>query len=170
MDKDIIILRRIRYRFSKILEPVPLKDMKTFKILSIPPARKNKQDKIKIEEVTENVVIEEKLVSLEDEEASLSRDLQNINNNGFTLCLFSENDLLSREDYIDIEPESLAILRQKDRELNDPVLLGALRYILYAFLKEKVSCAATQKNAFGSSRKGHFRAATQLTCIYPLRN
>ena len=48
MDKDSIILRRIRYRFSKILEPVPPKDMKTFKILSIPPARKNKQDKQKL--------------------------------------------------------------------------------------------------------------------------
>lgn len=53
MDKDLIVLRRLRYRFSKILEPVPYSDMKTFNILNIPPYRKpKKEDEVKIEDVT----------------------------------------------------------------------------------------------------------------------
>lgn len=133
MDKDIIILRRIRYRFSKILEPVPLKDMKTFKILSIPPVRKDRKEKIKIEEVTEeaqeNIMMEEKLVSLEDEEEKLKIDLFQINQKGFTVRLFSETDLLSREDYNDIDEASLKILQKKDEEINDAIIMISLRYV-----------------------------------------
>jgi len=53
MVKDIIVLRCLRYRFSKILEHVPLNDFKTYNVLNIPPWKEKKQqEEIKVEEVT----------------------------------------------------------------------------------------------------------------------
>ena len=53
MEKDFITLRRLRYRFSNLLEPLPITDEKTFNILNIPPYRKPKPEEgIKIVEVT----------------------------------------------------------------------------------------------------------------------
>ena len=52
MDKDVVTLRRLRYRFNKLLDPLPIRDAKTYNILNIPPVRKPKLEKMKIEEVT----------------------------------------------------------------------------------------------------------------------
>ena len=54
MDKDFVTLRRLRYRFRNLLEPLPIRDEKTWNILNIPPYRKPKPDEgeIKIEDVT----------------------------------------------------------------------------------------------------------------------
>ena len=52
MDKAIITLRRLRYKFSKLLDPLPIRDEKTYNILNIPPNRKAKLEKMKMEEAT----------------------------------------------------------------------------------------------------------------------
>ena len=54
MDKDFVTLRMLRYKFNNMLEPLPIKEQKTFDILNIPPYRKPKPSKdiVKIEEVT----------------------------------------------------------------------------------------------------------------------
>ena len=52
MDKDIVTLRRLKYRFNKLLNPLPIRDEKTYNILNIPPVRKPKPKKMKVEEVT----------------------------------------------------------------------------------------------------------------------
>ena len=53
MDKDIAtILRKFRYTFNKLLDPLPISDEKTYNILNIPPVRKPKREKMKVEEVT----------------------------------------------------------------------------------------------------------------------
>lgn len=53
MDTNMIVLMRIRYKFSEFLDLVPLIDMKRFNILYIPLFGK-KKNKVKIEEVFEN--------------------------------------------------------------------------------------------------------------------
>ena len=52
MAKDFNTLARVRYRYDKLLHPVEWQDFKMRDILLIPPARKPKQDEVKIVEVT----------------------------------------------------------------------------------------------------------------------
>ncbi|MCO5603968.1 hypothetical protein L7F22_058125 [Adiantum nelumboides] len=53
MDKDMITLRRLRYRFSNMLEPLPMHDLKAYNILNIPPWRTPKEPKLGVVDVTE---------------------------------------------------------------------------------------------------------------------
>ena len=53
MDKDFVVLRRLRFRYSKLFDPLPIRDEKTYNILNIPPYRKPKpSEEVKIEDVT----------------------------------------------------------------------------------------------------------------------
>ena len=52
MAKDFNTLARVRYRYDKLLHPVEWQDFKMRDILLIPPARKSKQDEVKVVEVT----------------------------------------------------------------------------------------------------------------------
>ena len=56
MDKDMVIVSRVRYRFDTILRPLPMKDIKALKILNTPPALKRKRGtEVKIKDITENI-------------------------------------------------------------------------------------------------------------------
>ena len=56
MDKDMVVVSRVRCRFDSILRPLPMRDIKALKILSVPPALKRKRSsEVKIEDITENV-------------------------------------------------------------------------------------------------------------------
>jgi len=154
MEKDFIVLRRLRFRYSKLLDPLPIRDEKTYNILNIPPYRKPKpSEEVKIEEVTHerdtrqarkaglqkeehnDVVrteenartqIEEKnrLVEIEAELPSL---LNSLNPLGFIVRAFLERDLGNREDYISLDKECMIILKDKGKELNDTLVLATLR-------------------------------------------
>lgn len=54
MEKDFVTLRRLQYRFSKLVYPLPISDKKTFDILNIPPYRKPNlgENNVVIEDVT----------------------------------------------------------------------------------------------------------------------
>ena len=50
MDKDMVVVSRVRYRFDTILKSLPMRD------ISIPPALKRKRGtKVKIEDITQNI-------------------------------------------------------------------------------------------------------------------
>ena len=138
MDKDMIVLRRLRYRFSKVLEPVPFRDEKTFNILNIPPARKPKEDDIVIEEVlSEEEKVEgemspnltgkdymmAELLLWEEGIPTLLKDFPK----GFLVSAFLPDDIGEREDYIQLDGESLDIIGDKKALVNDPVLLASMR-------------------------------------------
>ena len=160
MDKDFIVLRRLRYRFSKLLEPIPYSDMKTFNILNIPPARRpKKEDEIKIEDVTherdtrthekaekqsevhaerereldQRTKEEEERMELQGLEAELPHLLSTINPEGFLVSLFLSEDIGKREDYVTLDRESLCILKDKVKEVNDTILLAACRTMMHEF-------------------------------------
>ena len=53
MDKDMVVVSRVSYRFDNILKPLPIRDIKALKVLSIPPALKRKRStEVKIEDIT----------------------------------------------------------------------------------------------------------------------
>ena len=54
MDKDSCTVKRMRWRYDKLLEPTAFIDKKMKDLLVIPPVRRGK-DKVKIEDVTHNV-------------------------------------------------------------------------------------------------------------------
>ena len=162
MDKDFVTLRRLRYRFSKLLEPLPIRDEKTFNILNIPPYRKPKpgESELKIEEVTHErdtrsarqagVQREEASQALRKEEELLNqlRDkemrivledelpsiLNSLSPEQFVVRVFSPYDQLGRDDYITLDKDSLIRMKDKSRELNDIVVLATMRYFLLFFL------------------------------------
>lgn len=98
MDKDLITLRRLRYRLSMMLEPVPMHDIKAYNILNIPPWRKPKKPDVGIVDVTEeekkktnrmkkeeiDISEREELNSLEFQLVSLLRSMNPI---GFLISL-----------------------------------------------------------------------------------
>lgn len=155
MDKDFVTLRRLRYRFSKLLEPLPIKDEKTFNILNIPPYRKPKpgDEKIKIEEVTHErdtrlarqaemqkqeasqAQRKEKQLAVQQKEKDmrilledeLPSILESVSPDGFLVRAFAENDLLGRDDYITLDKESVTRLKIKSRELSDSCVLATMR-------------------------------------------
>ena len=155
MDKDFITLRRLRYRFSSLLEPVPIQDEKTFNILNIPPYKKPKPEEegIKIEDVTHErdtrkarqaEVQREQLNALTElekkevkehktkekllaVEAELPSMLKSLNPEGFIVCAFSQKDLFGREDYISLDGECMKIIKDRSRELNDTIVLATIR-------------------------------------------
>lgn len=161
-DKDFVTLRRLRYRFSKLLEPLPIRDEKTFNILNIPPYRKPKPEDatIKIEEVTHErdtraarqaeiqkeeatkALRKEQQIEIEQKERDLRLEIEDelpmllgsINPEGFVVRVFAEKDLLGRDDYLTLDKDSLIRMGNKSRELNDTVVLIALRYF-YNLLK-----------------------------------
>ena len=58
MDKDIVVVSRVRYRFDTTLKPLPMRDIKALKILSIPLALKRKRGtEVKIEDITKNIPV-----------------------------------------------------------------------------------------------------------------
>ena len=156
MEKDFITLRRLRYRFSKLLEPLPITDEKTYNILNIPPYRKPKPEEatIKIEEVTherdtkkarhaESMKEEALLAKRKEEfetdqqeerdkrilyESQLPDMLDSLNPEGFVVRAYSKRDLAKREDYTVLDRECMVILKNKQRELNDTLVLATLRY------------------------------------------
>lgn len=161
MDKDFVTLRRLRYRFSKLLEPLPIRDEKTFNILNIPPYRKPKpgESEIKIEEVTHDrdtrsqrqagVQREEVSQALRKEEELLNQQrdkdmrivledelpsiLKSLDPEQFVVRAFLPDDQLRRDDYITLDEDSLTRVKDKSRELNDVVVLASMRYFLLFF-------------------------------------
>lgn len=169
MDKDFVTLRRLRYRFSKLLEPLPFTDEKTFNILNVPPYRKPKPGDvgIKIEEVThERDTRKARQAELQKEEHSkaLRREeefqtqqrekdlrivledelpplLSAVNPDGFIVRAFSADDPLERDDYITLDKDSVTRLKTKSRELNDTIVLATLRYYFSIFSRESSTIA-----------------------------
>ena len=51
MAKDFNTLARVRWRYDKLIHPIEWQDIKMRDILLIPPARKSKEDEVKVFEV-----------------------------------------------------------------------------------------------------------------------
>ena len=77
MDKDMVVVSRVRYRFDSILRPLPMTDMKALKILSVPPALKRKKSsEVKVQDISENVPSTSKYTRLQTERERKERDAQ----------------------------------------------------------------------------------------------
>ena len=77
MDKDMVVVSRVRYRFDPILRSLPMRDMKALKILSIPPALKRKRStEVKVEDISENVPGTSKYTRLQTERERKEKDAQ----------------------------------------------------------------------------------------------
>ena len=59
--------------------------------------------------------------------------LSTINPEGFLVSLFLSEDIGKREDYLTLDRESLCILKDKVREVNDTILLAACRTMMHEF-------------------------------------
>ena len=54
MDKDVVVVSRVRYRFDKIVQPLHMTNKKAYDLLRVPPVlRKKKDNVVKIEEIVE---------------------------------------------------------------------------------------------------------------------
>ena len=77
MDKDMVVVSRVRYRFDSILKPLPMIDMKALKILNVPPAVKRKRSsEVKVEDISENVPGTSKYTRLQTEREWKEKDAQ----------------------------------------------------------------------------------------------
>ena len=63
-------------------------------------------------------------IQLEDELPSL---LDSLNLDGFLVRAFLKDDLLERDDYITLDKECMSRLKDKTREINDTIVLAAMR-------------------------------------------
>lgn len=72
-------------------------------------------------------------MQLQELEAELPHLLGTINPEGFLVSLFLSEDIGKREDYLTLDRESLCILKDKVREVNDTILLGACRTMMHEF-------------------------------------
>ena len=144
MDKDLITLRRVRYRFSKLLEPLPFNDIKQYNILNIPPWRKPKEqaDKEELkdrkgkvpvkhtrttEEEAEREELKNLATDLHDKEVLATQGILGASSNGFHVRTFQKDDIRGRDEYITMDSTCISILRVKIREINDTILYVGLR-------------------------------------------
>ena len=160
MDKDVVTLKRLRYKFNKLLDPLPITDEKTYNILKIPPVRKPKPKKMKIEEVTHDRDTalsrhtefqreeayklkkqEEDLQAQERErvmvsqlEAELPTVLNSVSLEVFIVRSFAEGDSLGRDDYIFLDRKSLSRLKDREKEVNDLIMIAGMMYIFFIYL------------------------------------
>ena len=89
MDKDMVVVSKVRYRFDTILRPLPMRDIKALKILSIPPALKRKR--------TENVLGTSKYTRLQTERERKERDAQIVRKKEKEIEFKSQEDSMQDE-------------------------------------------------------------------------
>ena len=77
MDENIVVVSMVRYRFDTILKPLPIRDIKALKILSITLALKRKKGtKVKVDDITKNIPSSSKYTRLQTEREKKVRESQ----------------------------------------------------------------------------------------------
>lgn len=149
MNKDFSVVSRLRYRFDKFLQPIPMTDKKAFDILNIPPARPVKQ-KVPVEDVTHlyktRKITEKVHEQLKEQERLHFSEDQILKEEVLRLGALNSNAMANvpgqmvvnvsatqNEDYLTITPEDKEMLEKKNVEISDSVLFCSLRLVFFAY-------------------------------------
>ena len=146
MSRDFVLVSRLRYRFDKFLEPIPLADRKAFDILNIPAAFKPKQN-VKIEDVThlyktrkademQQEIEREHEQEQVTEDHMLTREVERLSVMNLAKLAVVTGQIIVNvspiegEDYfLQISPDDKSMLEDRNLELSDSVVYIGIRYV-----------------------------------------
>ncbi|MCO5554870.1 hypothetical protein L7F22_008407 [Adiantum nelumboides] len=150
MDKDSAIVKRMRWRYDKLLQPLEFVDNKMRDLLVIPPTRKEEADALKIRDVTHEVQTREKaaytklldqrqkqinqnLVIIEDSE--YINETRRMNSKNLSLLrrysdgLYMYLNMSNGERCLALGTPDIAILRNPKAELSDTIVYGSINMV-----------------------------------------